>query len=248
MKKSVTLIMFTIVFFISCNKSKEETPYICAACTKTPQALAVNNSSSKGIYKGVFFGSTGTISFDIQNNSTAVTASLIIDGVTVSFSSGTVPQTGQPYTATFAGTINGQPASINFSIGADGSSPVITAASIPGHPNIAFDLLKETSVNLVECFEGTSNGQTNNIPESGKVNLVLSRSAGTWNALTIDDRPNQYQYQYWNGIISGNSLTCSCPPAIILSGTFSGDQINGVYSDGSPSGGGNGTWTVRRTL
>ena len=249
MKKLVSVIVFTIVLFTSCNKSNEETPYTCAACTKTPQALAANNSSSKGIYKGVFFASTGTILFDIQNNSTAVTAALILDGVTVPFSSGTLPQTGQPYTATFAGTINGQPGSINFSVGADGSFPVITAASIPGHPNVAFHLLKETSVNLIECFEGTSKGQTNNIPESGKVNLVLSRTAGTWSALTIDDRPNQFQYQQWNGTVSGNSLSCSCPPAIILSGTFSGDQINGQYSDGTPvTGGGSGTWTVRRTL
>ena len=133
MKKSVTLIMFTIVLFISCNKSKEEPPYVCTSCTKTPQALAANNSSSKGIYKGVVFGSTGTVLFDIQNNSIAVTAALILDGVTVSFSSGTLPQTGQPYTAAFTGTINGQSASFNFSVQANGSSPAITSANIPGH-------------------------------------------------------------------------------------------------------------------
>ena len=248
MKKSVTLIMFTIVLFISCNKSKEEPPYVCASCTKTPQAVAGNNSSSKGIYKGVVFGSTGTVLFDIQNNSSAVTAALILDGVTVPFNSGTIPQTSQPYTATFTGTINGQSASFSFSVQANGGSPAITSINIPGHPYVAISLLKETSVNLVECFEGTSKGVTNNIAESGKFNLVLSRSAGTWNALTIDDRYNSSQYQQWNGTISGNSLSCLCPPSIILTGTLSGDQINGSYSDGSPNGGGSGTWTVRRTL
>jgi len=248
MKKSVTLIMFTIVLFISCNKSKEEAPYVCASCTKTPQALAANNSSSKGIYKGVVFGSTGTVLFDIQNSSSTVTAALVLDGVTVPFNSGTLPQTNQSYTGTFTGTINGQSASFIFSVQANGASPAITSINIPGHPYVAFSLLKETSVNLVECFEGTSKGVTNNIAESGKFNLVLSRSAGTWSAVTIDDRPNQFQYQYWNGTISGNSLSCSCPPAITLAGTFSGDQINGLYSDSSPSGGGSGSWTVRRTL
>lgn len=248
MKKSITVLMFAVTVLFSCKKPNKENPYICTTCVKTPQALAANNVSSKGIYKGVFFGSTGVISFDIQNNSSSVTATLIIDAVTVLFSTSAVPQSGQSYTASFTGIFNNQPASINFSVGANGSSPVITSANIPGHPNIAFSLLKETSANLVECFEGTSKGSTNNIPESGKFNLVLSRSAGTWYALSIDDRSNQNQFQYWNGTISGVSLSCTCPAAISLTGTFSGDQINGQYSDGSPSGGGSGTWTVKRTL
>lgn len=248
MKRSITVLMLATAVLISCRKSNKETPYTCTACVKTPQALAANNVSSKGVYKGVFFGSSGVISFDIQNNNSSVTATLIIDAVTVLFSSATFPQPGQPYSAIFTGTFNNQPASINFSVGANGSLPVITSANIPGHSNIAFSLLKETSANLVECFEGTSKGATNNVPESGRFNLVLSRSAGTWNALAIDDRSNQNQFQYWNGTISGNSLSCTCPPSINLTGTFSGDQINGQYSDGSPSGGGSGTWTVKRTL
>ncbi len=238
MKKILFVILITVVLFISCNKSKEETPYICAACTKTPQALAANNSSSKGIYKGVFFGSTGTISFDIQNNSAAVTATLILDGVTVSFSSGTLPQTGQPYTATFAGTINGQPASINFSVGADGSSPVITAASIPGHPNTGFGLLKETSSGLVESFEGTwkESSSTN----GGTLNMVVSRTANSWNVVKGDSGNPP---QYFNGSISGNNLICNCPLGLSIIGTFSGDQADGQYNSTN-----NGTWTIRRTL
>ena len=238
MKKAVTLITFAIVLFTSCNKSNEETPYTCAACTKTPQALAANNASSKGIYKGVFFGSTGTVLFDIQNNSSTVTAALIIDRASVSFSSSTVPQAGQPYIATFAGTINGQPASINFSVGADGSSPVITAASIPGHPNTGFGLLKETSGNLVECFEGTWKEYNNNT--NGTNNMVVSRSANTWNVI-VGGPP-----QYYNGTISGNSLNCNCPSGLSITGTFSGDQVNGEYD--SRPGGSYGTFTMRRTL
>ena len=165
---------------------------------------------------------------------------MILDGAPVSFSSGTLPQTGQPYTATFNSTINGQPASINFSVGADGSSPVITSASIPGHPNTGFGLLKETSGNLVECFEGTWKEYNNNT--NGTNNMVVSRSANTWNDVKGGGGPTEY----FNGTISGNSLICNCPPGLSITGTFSGDQVNGEYD--SRPGGSYGTFTMRRTL
>ena len=133
--------MFTLtacVLFSSCKKDKNSaTPtYNCATCKSTPDALVANNSSSsKGIYKGVVIGSTGTTVFDVANNGTLITASMVLDGTTINLSSAVAWVSGAPYAANFTGTLNGAPVSINFSVGVTGSSPTVTASNIPGHPN-----------------------------------------------------------------------------------------------------------------
>ena len=75
--------------------------------------------------------------------------------------------------------MNGQPVSIDFSVGLSGANPTVTSANIPGHTAAVIRVVKETSSNLVECFEGT---YSTNEPETGVFNVILSRSLGMWTA------------------------------------------------------------------
>ena len=224
----------------SCKKdgsTAAPVPFKCALCKTAPDALAANDAISKGIYKGVLIGSTGTIMFDIANNGSDITAVMVIDGVTVNLVSVTTWAAGVAYVAPFTGTYNGNPVSITFSIDVSGANPTVTASNIPGHPNTTFTIIKETSQGLVECFEGSYNTTR---PETGTFNIILARTLAQWSGngretnTTTDDRVH--------GTIVNNQLRADNG---IIIGTLSSDQLDGSFNDGN---GATVTITGRRTF
>ncbi len=224
------IIAVAILSFNSCKKSDESTDppvYKCVTCKTTPDALGANNGSSKGIYKGVFIGSTGTIMFDIANNGNTISAILIIDGITINLTSAVTWVSGQPYTAPFTGTLNGSPVTINFSVGLSGGTPTVTSSNIPGHPNASINIIKETSSNLIECFEGT---YSTTLPETGVFNLIVLRSLNKWTA--VSRKTGATTSNTGNGIISNNKLLDSTQNNQAI-GTLNADAVNGNFVDGN---------------
>lgn len=243
--KKIHLLLITglIISLSACKKDNDpETPpaaFKCVSCKTTPDALAVNNSSSKGIYKGVMIGSTGTIMFDISNNGNTITAVLIVDGVTINLTSSVTWTAGQPYTAPFTGTLNGSAVTINFSVGLSGGTPTVTSSTIPGHPNASINIIKETSSNLIECFEGT---YSTTLPETGIFNLILSRPLSSWTA--VSRKTGNTTSNVGNGIITDNKLIDQSQNNRVI-GVINVDAINGSFVD---SNGKTVTVTGRRTL
>lgn len=181
LKATVLFVGAIMLFSTSCKKDKKSDPaYTCTSCVKTPDALAVNDNSSKGIYKGIIIGSSGTIKFDLMNGGNTITAVMVIDGVTVNLTANVQWTNGNAYVAPFTGTLNGQAVTINFSVAANGTSPAIVSSNIPGHPNATFSLVKETSTGLIECFEGT---YSTTAPENGTFNVFLSRDLKRWGGI-----------------------------------------------------------------
>ena len=243
-KKLIALLIFP-AFLIgigittnSCSKddSAKDPVYTCATCSTTPQALAANDASVKGIYKGIVVGSTGTLSINIQNGSSTITGTMVLDGVSVALTSNVAVVDGQTYAAPFTGTYNGSPISITFSIGLSGSAPTVTSSNIPGHPNAIFNLYKETSTSLIEAFEGTYS----KTGETGTFNILLSRAISKWGYVVKKDGSNTTDSG--SGTINGSSQ-------LILEGrtiaTITGDQLKGSFVDSN-----NSTITVtgKRTL
>ncbi len=160
----------------SCKKDDKKTDtYKCTTCKTTPDALAVNDAGSKGVYKGIVIGSTGTISFNIMNGGTTITATMVLDGTTVNLTSNVLWSAANAYVAPFTGILNGAPISITFSVDANGRNPIVMSSNIPGHTTAQFNLLKETSLALLECFEGTYETTK---PETGTFNMLISRTLG----------------------------------------------------------------------
>ncbi|RYY41428.1 MAG: hypothetical protein EOO08_02130 [Chitinophagaceae bacterium] len=234
------MLLVTGVLF-SCKKKETETqtPYSCATCTRTPQAAAAHDNSSKGIYKGVLIGSSGTVLFNIDNAGTGITAVMVIDGVSVNLTSSISWVSGQPYVAPFTGTLGGQPVTLNFSVGLSGGTPTVTSSSIPGHPNAVFTIVKETSTNMVECFEGQFRGT-----DTGVFNLVLSRSAGAWFARVRNTGNNSTDELSGAVSASGSLSGVSGSGSTNVTGTINAHVISGNWSNSS----GNGTWDGQRTL
>lgn len=175
-----SIFLFLIITsFISCKKTKEkEDTYTCTSCSQTPEGKAANDNSSKGIYKGVIIGSSGTIKFDIANtNSNSITATMIIDGTSVTLTSATALVAGQLYVGEFKGSLNGSAVSVTFSVGNSGSGPTILSSNIPGHTNVIFSIAKETSTALVRCFEGSFQTSEN---KKGTFNIIVSTLLKGW--------------------------------------------------------------------
>ena len=250
MKKIISVSLLSaflcVLTFTGCKKKEDKpTPasYTCAACTTTPDAVAANDNLSKGIYKGIIVGSSGTIKFDIMNNDTTIKAYMVIDGVSVTLTSTVRWASGVSYVSPFTGTLNGEAVSITFSVDGDGANPTVTAMNIPGHPNASLTLSKETSTNLIKCFEGSYKNVTTG--EKGNFNLFLSVSLKKWSAKAkADGGTNAVTVE---GTFDGTS-TLNFDDGKGTSGksTLTGDNItDGTFKTDK---GENGTWEGKRTL
>lgn len=215
--------MVSLLFSCSNDDDAPDTSYVCASCKTTPDALAANDASVKGVYKGIVVGSTGTLSINIQNGSSTITATMVLDGVMVALTSNVAVVDGQTYVAPFTGTFNGSPISMTFSVGLGGASPTMVSSSIPGHPNAVFELYKETSTSMIEGFEGTyavSDG------EKGTFNILLSRSLLKWGYVVRENGTTDSDSG--SGTINGSNQLILDGRVI---GTITGDALNGSFKD-----------------
>lgn len=176
----------------------------------TPEALAVNNSSSAGVYKGIIVGSSGYFNLSIMNGSNEATCKFVFDGnettlTSASFGSWTSGQSLN--NALFTGTLDGKTINLTFSCNADGSNP-ITTVTIPGH-TVYTTVVKEKSDMLVKCYEGTYTVAK----KSGKIN-------GTWNFVA-------YKLASGNG-----SLVAGYRADPESNGAIYGDEVDGVLQIG----------------
>lgn len=246
MQKSIQfsiLVFLSTILLFSCKKEDKKddtkiTAYQCSTCIKSPEAKPANDTNSKGIYKGVIIGSTGTIKFSIANVTNEITATLVIDGKTVMLTSALTWVSGKPYVAPFTGTLDGSPISITFSVQFDGSTPQIISSDIPGHPNAVFDIVKETSSALIECFEGT---YSTTLPEKGTFNVVLSRQIGKFKVVSREDGSTSYSNS--DGSIATDGTIKNDDGATI--GKLIGDNMNGSFTNSS---GNKVTFDGKRTL
>src|SRR5690554_3398545 len=146
------------IAFNSCSEddgTQKTDTYTCDTCASTPDALPENDNSAKGVYKGIQVGSSGTLSIDIQNGSSTIIGTMVLDGITASLISNVSYVDGEPYVAPFTGTYDGDPVSLTFSVALGGGMPRVISSNIPGHPDAVFTIYKETSTSLIEAFEGT---------------------------------------------------------------------------------------------
>lgn len=210
------------VFTLSCSKDSSSDPYVCASCHPTPDALVANDAISKGIYKGIIVGSTGTITINVQNGVNTVTATLVLDGTTVLLTSTVTPTAAQSYLAPFTGIYNGDPISLTFSVAANGATPTIVTSDIPGHPNASFQIIKETSTAQIEAFEGTY-AKTG---ETGVFNIVLSSALAGFSGIAknnVTGELSDIDGTYINGVLTESNGT--------VLGTVSGDELHGTFQD-----------------
>jgi hypothetical protein len=234
---AVVALSLAVTFITGCKKSDttdnggDPLPKTgCPTCSATPSAVAANNTSSKGVYKGVIVGSTGTIKFDIANGGTTITGTLVLDGVTINLTTTGTVTAGSAFSATFTGTLNGSAVSIKFSVDADGKNPIITLPVIPGHPTVLISVLKELSTAQIEAYEGTYSSTK---PETGTFNFVVNRTGGVWSVVHRASGSTEIKGEAGT-IVGSNLLDADHHVLATLSRNSAGiDIISGMFTGGN---------------
>lgn len=230
MKRLISLSTVLVLFLSLLSCSKDSTTPATPLVT-TPEADATEDSSSGGVYKGAFVGSSGVIKVTLQKGKVEVI--LTLDGVTKTLTTTALAtwKTGQAISN--VDFINGD-WKATFSVAAGGASPSVTLV-IPGH-TITVALMKEKSTLLIKAYEGTYAGS-----ETGNFNFVVRGSELLGISRSTDGKTVNPFY----GTVSGNTITLT---NIQATGTINGDVVSGVWAGQSGSGATSGTWTGKRTL
>jgi len=224
MKKIFTLVLASILF-ISCSSDDDSGPSL----SNTPEAKAMYDNSSYGIYKGVFVGSSGVVLIDI-NNSGAIAATVTIDGTSHNFTTTETIGDGDNVNGM---TFTSGSMSFDFWVGGDGQYPYVTNINFSGHPDAQIEILKEYSDMLTECLQGSYNGD-----DTGTFNLIvrgnevygLARSNDGGEGIYLDGMMTNNQIVGYfdgggfTGTKNGNSVSGTWENDLGESGNFSGQR------------------------
>jgi len=231
MKKIFTLLLIGI-FCIGCSSDSDSGSGTSLATT--PSAKVEYDSSNFGIYKGVIIGSTGVITINIKNDGN-LKATLVIDGVTSTYTSTGEVTLNQPITnLRFTNGSN----TFDINVSANGNDIVVTDSNIENHLGATFNIVKEYSTDLVKCYQGTYTGTDDN---------------GVFNIIIIDQdlyglsRSNTFPESdtlFLNGDFIQNTISGTFDGGT-FSGSTSGNNISGTWQNLSQE---TGTWTGQRTL
>ena len=230
MKKIFTLLLIGI-FCIGCSSDSDSDSG--SSLATTPSAKAEYDSSNFGIYKGVIIGSTGVITINIKNDGN-LKATLVIDGVTSTYTSTGEVALNQPITnLRFTNGSN----TFDINVSANGNDIMVTDSNIENHIGATFNIIKEYSTDLVKCYQGTYTGTNDN---------------GVFNIIIIDQdlyglsRSNLFQDDtlFLNGDFIENTISGTFEGGT-FSGSTSGNNISGTWQNTSQE---TGTWTGQRTL
>ncbi len=226
-QKLAVFLMFPILCFSvsSCSKDDSSSAYTCQSCHDTPDALVANDGSVEGIYKGIIVGSTGTIAINIQNGSSTITATMVLDGISSVLTSNVSVVAGQTYVAPFTGTYNGTAITLHLTVGLGGTLPTMTSSDIPGHANAVFEIYKETSTSLIEAFQGTYSKPG----ENGTFNILASRGLAIWGGIAKPDDSSETNDA--SGTINSSNQLVEDNGTILA--TINGDVLSGSFIDGN---------------
>ena len=233
MKRIIYVLISGLVLLgpVSCKK---DDPAPAATLPTTPEALATEDTKSGGVYKGVIIGSSGIFKLTLQNGVKEFV--ITIDGVKKTLTTSDLGSwtSGQEISNA---TFSGDGWSVVVSIVADGSDGSMTF-TVPGHPNISAQILKETSTALVKGYEGTFAGASSgtfNFLEYNNLVVGIAREASS---STVD---------YFYGQMSGTNVTLTFPnSSVSATGTISDTTCSGAWTNTDTND--TGTWTGKRTL
>jgi hypothetical protein len=208
-----------------------------AGFATSPETKPQYNNTAFGVYKGILVGSSGIIKLVINNGDSMVKAYIFLDNITKDTLTCTQKFTnGQAITnARFAGRIS----TMNFSVNADGTKPSIVNITIVGHSNISGQIIHETSVQQVYCYEGMYTGS-----EQGVFNCI--RFGSSLIGLVKCSCGDIFS---GNGQITDNAFSAvlgNLSSGATFNGSFGGDNCQGTWQNASVNG--KGEFKGKRTL
>lgn len=223
---------------VSCKKSNDTTR------NNSTEALAVNDNSSAGIYKGVLVGSSGTVKIELLNGNTTVKAYITFNGYTETLTATTSVVAGSAITNL---QFVGSKMSFSFSTSANGSNPSITNITYAGYPNpIRAIVAKELSTQLVSCYEGTYNTVTGG-SDAGTFNCIIFGNVVI--GLAHSNSASSTTFDEVTGGVSGTGVIAA-QGGVSTGAEFDG-KVTGNTCDGNwrnTTAGYTGKWQGTKTL
>jgi len=225
MKKNVffyAIIIICMAALVACSDNDNDNEKL----TNSTETTAAFDNSSFGLYKGIIVGSSGTIKIEINNGNNVATATITIDGQTDELTCESPLTNGQ---AIVNVTFNGAFSSFTFSVDANGNNPVIVNIHIDGHTDVSATVAKETSTNVVCCYEGTYSGGNNS---EGVLNIV--RNNNTYSCISRGTDGIEFSFQgniNNDGTVNGSATTMWDGVTVTntVSGKFNGDNVSGTW-------------------
>lgn len=240
------LIPLILVVVLSCKKDSSDKPAVFAPRTYSlpgsAEAKAQFDHSNYGIYKAVAIAandSSATFKFDIYNSSNTpfiqyyrnfiLQDSLIrwveLYVVNPQPDTTTIPENAASYSTEFASHVVGNGPVVGFGISAQGENPLLDVQLM--NNSTTRTILKETSTDLVRCFEGSYEGV-----DCGRIAWLMTSDTLTG---VRKSSCNPQFFHLMNASISGNTFT------IVQTDDISGRTFtfNGTVSGNSCTG----TWT-----
>ena len=241
--------MFLII--CACNK-KSDKPAVFSprnySIQNSAEAKAQYDNSNYGIYKAVAISandSMATFKFDIYNSSNipfihlyrnlVLQDSLIryvkLNVVTPTPDTSTIPENANFYSTEFASHIPGWGPIVGFGVSSHGANPLLDVQLF--NNSTTRTILKETSTDLVRCFEGTYEGV-----DCGKIAWLMTSDslAGVRKSTCV----HQF-FHVMSANIAGNSFTITQHDDIsgttfVFTGIVTGNTCNGTWtSSAAPS-------------
>lgn len=245
--KSVLFVVFTMVI-IACGSDDDAKPYSCSSCVDAPEALAANDNSGKGIYKGVVIGSSGTLKINMDNDGSGISAILVLDGEEIELETESTYNSEGGFEGYFVNDNDTETESddyvIGFYVNASGTSLELFGIDFPSpHDEVTILIVKETSDDLIMAFEGTFSGD-----EEGTWNLMMTVDEdgdGQWAGIGRPDDGDSGDEAYFEGAIQDFTMVGGDDDGLIVTGSVDGDNIKGNWE---VDGGGSGKWKGKRTL
>lgn len=236
MKKVILFVLIALAFSCSSSEDSTQTPPTSdidnSGLPMTPTAVIQYNDSNFGIYKGIVVGSAGTIVINLMNDD-ATSATMVVDGVTHTFTTADIITLDQPINAMIFTSGNN---SFKFSVDGNGLNPNMSNLILENHPDASGEVIKEYSDALVRCYVGTFSGD-----DEG--DLTLMRIENSVYGLTKSNTEEDSHF------IEGTIDTNLVINGVLTVGTFKG-YVNGATLSGTwkESSSVNGTWTSQRVL
>lgn len=241
---SVLVLLFVLLsLIIGCTvpQDDDDDPPAGITLPGEPEAIAANDNTQNGIYKGIIVGDDITGSYKLIINNTITTEAataragdatddivlqLYYNGTYVIIT-GTETQVETDYTYTFTNSTY----TFTITISSTGSVNDSTGISLTVggvEPDVSFNTLKEKSDSLVQAFEGTCSGSGTS---TYGATTYTSSIDGVWNIIIN----NSQLKGSWKATVTttGGGVTDTSEDAGIITGTQSNNTWSGSYRGSS---------------
>lgn len=265
-RKTTILFIFTVIVS-ACTVNNNNNPNNNTFPDLSLISANPNHDNSYfGVYKGIIGDSisTGNILIDFGNSQTEAKAYFRFKGNQYILTQSDIVTVGNTITV----TVQNSDITLKLSVNNNGNSPTISYFSFNGLQGYGINIMKQTSTNVVKCYEGTYNSDTSScgVFRNTPLGLIINGSSAyillyikTYNGVGSGYYYFLANYDIYNQKISLTALDAPITGTAyklyaFINGDIINNNMNGIYrlyvgtSIYTPICNSEGDWIATKTL